>query len=87
MSSMACRRVLISVSNEVSYEVTGREVSEIVLFSADRRLVRRFSQFCKHTDERTCHDSDLPNNNNAICKAPKASVPACKMENKCNSDV
>ena len=89
MSSMACRRVLISVSNEVSYEVTGREVSEIVLFSADRRLVRRFSQFCKHTDERTCNDSDsdLSNNNNAICKEPKASVPVCIIENKCNSDV
>jgi len=57
MSLMACRRVLINVWNEVSYEVTGREVSEIVLFSAVRRLVRRFLQFCKQTDERTCNDS------------------------------
>jgi len=52
MSLIACRRVLINVWNEVSYGVTGKEVSEIVLFSADRRLVRRFSQFCEHTDER-----------------------------------
>ena len=79
--------MLISVSKDVSNSVTGNEVSAITLLSAVRRTVRRFSQFCKHTDERTCHDSDLPNNNNAICKAPKASVPACKMENKCNSDV
>ena len=79
MSSMVCRRVFISVSKEVSYSVTGREVSEIVLFSAVRCMVRPFSQFCKHTDERTCNDSDsdLPNNN-PTCKAPKVSVPACK---------
>jgi len=46
MSSMARWRVLISVSKEVSYRVTGREVSDMTLFSAVRRLVRRFSQFC-----------------------------------------
>jgi len=58
MSSTVCRRVLIGVSKKVSYSVTGREVSEIALFSAVRRIVRRFSQFCKHTDKRTCNDSD-----------------------------
>jgi len=65
MSLIACRRVLINVWNEVSYEVTGKEVSEIVLFSAVRRLVRRFLQFYKHTYERTYNDSDgdLLNNN------------------------
>ena len=89
MSLMACRRVLINIWKEVSYSVTSAEVSEIVLLSAVRRVVRRFSQFCKHTDEKTCNDSDsdLSNNNNAICKAPKASVPVCIIENKCNSDV
>ena len=85
---MACRPVLINVWKEVSYSVTGREVSEIVLFSAVRRIVRRFSQFCKHTDERTCNDSDSDLlNNNLICKAYKVLVPVCKIENTCDSDV
>ena len=44
--------MLISVSKEVSYWVTGREVSAMTLFSAVRRMVRRFSQFCKHTETR-----------------------------------
>jgi len=76
---MACRPVLINVWKEVSYSVTGREVSEIVLSSVVRRMVRRFSQFCKHTDERTCIDSNSHlSNNNVICKAPKVLVPVCK---------
>jgi len=81
---MACRPVLINVWNEVSYKVTGREVSEIVLFSAMCRQVRRFSQFCKHTDERTCNDSDSHlSNNNPICKAPKTLVHvAVGMQNR-----
>ena len=39
--------------------VTGREVSDTMLLSAVRRTVRRFSQFYKKTDERTCNDSDI----------------------------
>ena len=46
MSSMACWRVLIRVSKEVSNWVTGNEVSDTTLLSAVRRLqVRLFSQF------------------------------------------
>jgi len=79
MSLMACRRVLINIWKEVSYSVTSAEVSEIVLLSAVRRVVRRFSQFCKHTDEKTCNDSDSDlSNNNPTCKASKVSVPVCK---------
>ena len=46
--------MLISVSKEVTilHWVTGREVSAMTLFSAVRRMVRRFSQFCKHTETR-----------------------------------
>ena len=42
MSWMACWRVLISVSKDVSNWVTGREVSDTTLLSAVRRTVRRF---------------------------------------------
>jgi len=52
MSSMACWRVLLSVSKDASYRVTGREVSDMMLLSAVRRTVRRFSQFCKQTQTR-----------------------------------
>jgi len=45
--------VLISVSKDVSNWVTGREVSAMMLLSAVRRTVRRFSQFYKkQTKER-----------------------------------
>ena len=52
MSSMVCWRVLTSVSKDVSYRVTGREVSDTTLLSAVRRLVRRFWQFYKQTQTR-----------------------------------
>ena len=44
--------MLISVSKDASYRVTGREVSDMMLLSAVRRTVRRFSQFCKQTQTR-----------------------------------
>jgi len=49
---MARWRVLISVSKDASYRVTGREVSAMTLLSAIRRTVRRFSQFYKQTQTR-----------------------------------
>ena len=71
MSSMARWRVLISVSKEVSYRVTGREVSDMTLFSAVRRLVRRFSQFC---DTQTRERVTI-----AICEIVIRLVPVCKI--------
>ena len=44
--------MLISVSKDVSYRVTDKEVSAMTLLSAIRRTVRRFSQFYKHTQTR-----------------------------------
>ena len=44
--------MLTSVSKDVSNWVTGREVSAMMLLSAIRRTVRRFSQFYKQTQTR-----------------------------------
>ena len=58
--------MLTSVSKDVSNWVTGNEVSAMMLLSAVRRTVRRFSQFYTQRHERTCNDSDMLNNN-PIC--------------------
>jgi len=72
MSWMACWRVLTSVSKDVSNWVTGREVSAMMLLSAVRRTVRRFSQFYtqRHTRERVTI---------AICQIIIRFVPVCKI--------
>ena len=89
MSLMACRRVLINVWKEVSYSVTGREVPEIVCVSDVRRLVRRFSQFCKHTQTRERVTIAI-----ATCeiiirfvKRQRSRYRYAKIENTCDSDL
>jgi len=72
MSSMVCWRVLTSVSKDVSYRVTGREVSDTTLLSAVRRLVRRFWQFYKQTQTRQRVTI-------TICQIIIRLVPVCKI--------
>ena len=64
--------MLISVSNDVSYRVTGKEVSAMTLLSAIRRTVRRFSQFYKQTQTRKRVTI-------AICQIIIRLVPVCKI--------
>ena len=78
--------MLLSVSKDASYRVTGREVSDMMLLSAVRRTVRRFSQFCKQTQTRervtiaiaTCE---------IIIRFVKSRYRYAKMDNTCDSDV
>jgi len=64
--------VLISVSKDASYRVTGKEVSAITLLRAIRRTVRRFSQFYKHTQTRKRVTI-------ATCEIIIRFVPVCKI--------
>ena len=63
--------MLISVSKDASYRVTGREVSAMTLLSAIRRTVRRFSQFYKQSQTRERVTI-------AICQIIIRFVPICK---------
>jgi len=72
MSSMVCWRVLTSVSKDASNWVTGREVSAMMLLSAVRRTVRRFSQF--YTQTQTRERVTI-----AICQIIIRFVPVCKI--------
>ena len=70
--------MLTGVSKDASYRVTGKEVSAMTLLSVVRRMVRRFSQFCKNTQTRERVTI-------TICQIIIRFVPVCK--NTCDGNV
>ena len=68
--------MLISVSKDVSNWVTGNEVSAMMLFNSSYGT-SFFTVLYTDTDERTCNDSDM-SNNNPICTG---------MQNTCDGNV